>query len=77
MIHPVTPNSKYELRLSSDLNLDKYAMLFYHIKHNRMQHLAIPIDLKHNHHRMITVLIISGDIVGVILLFEKGVREME
>jgi hypothetical protein len=28
MIHPVTPNSKYELRLSSDLNLDKYAMLF-------------------------------------------------
>jgi hypothetical protein len=27
-----------------------------------MQHLAIPIDLKHNHHRMITVLIISGDI---------------
>lgn len=62
MIHPVTPNSKYELRLSSDLNLDKYAMLFYHIKHNRMQHLAIPIDLKHNHHRMITVLIISGDI---------------
>jgi hypothetical protein len=28
MIHPVIPNSKYELRLSSDLNLDKYAHVY-------------------------------------------------
>ena len=56
----------YEINLANDLDLDIYKMLFYNIKHNRPNPLSIPIELKQNHHKILTMVVISGDTLYIV-----------
>ena len=70
LINQITYNSSQckqtrgllNINFAKELELDKYLMLFYHLKHSRWCPLSIPVDLKQKHHRIIIIMIISGDI---------------
>jgi hypothetical protein len=44
------------------LHIDIFTTLFYHLKHNRIVPLSIPVEFKQRHHRLLLILILSGDI---------------
>ena len=59
------PNSSIvgaNLMLASDLQLNSYTMLFYHVKHSRINPPSVPVEFKQRIHRLLIILIISGDI---------------
>ena len=70
LINQITYNSSQckqtrgllNINFVKELELDKYLMLFYHLKHSRRCPLSIPVDLKQKHHRIIIIMKISGDI---------------
>jgi hypothetical protein len=70
LINQITYNSSQckqtrgllNINFAKELELDKYLMLFYHLKHSRWCPLSIPVDLRQRHHRIIIIMIISGDI---------------
>ena len=54
--------SAYEVTFANDLYIDIFTTLFYHLKHNRIVPLSIPVEFKQRHHRLLLILILSGDI---------------
>jgi hypothetical protein len=46
---------------ANDLYIDIFTTLFYHLKHNRIVPLSIPVEFKQRHHRLLLILILSGD----------------
>ena len=48
--------------LASELQLNSYTMLFYHVKHSRINPPSVPVEFKQRIHRLLIILIISGDI---------------
>jgi hypothetical protein len=48
--------------LSKNLYIDILTTLFYHLKHNRIVPLSIPVECMQRHHRLLLILILSGDI---------------
>jgi hypothetical protein len=51
----------YEVTFANDLYIDIFTTLFYHLKHNRIVPLSIPVEFKQRHHRLLLILILSGD----------------
>jgi hypothetical protein len=59
------PNSSLvgtNLMLANALQLNSYTMLFYHVKHSRINPPSVPFEFKQRIHRLLIILIISGDI---------------
>ena len=54
--------SAYEVTFANDLYIDIFTTFFYHLKHNRIVPLSIPVEFKQRHHRLLLILILSGDI---------------
>ena len=54
--------SAYEVTFANDLYIDIFTTLFYHLKYNRIVPLSIPVEFKQRHHRLLLILILSGDI---------------
>ena len=45
--------SAYEVTFANDLYIDIFTTLFYHLKHNRIVPLSIPVEYKQRHQRRI------------------------
>ena len=59
------PNSSLvetNLMFANDLQLNSYTMLFYHVKHSRINPPSVPVEFKQRIHRLLIILVISGDI---------------
>ena len=59
------PNSSLvgtNLMVANDMQLNSYAMLFYHVKHSRFNPPSVPVKFKQRIHRLLIILVISGDI---------------
>ena len=54
--------SAYEVTFANDLYIDICTTLSYHLKHSRIVPLSIPVELKRIYHRLLLILILSGDI---------------
>ena len=54
--------SAYEVTFVNDLYIDIFTTLSYHIKHSRIVPLSIPVEFKQIYHRLLLILILSGDI---------------
>lgn len=52
----------YEVTLANDLHVDNHSMLFYHMKYSRPPLCFQPINISQRCHRLMIILIISGDI---------------
>ncbi|CAG2224032.1 unnamed protein product [Mytilus edulis] len=52
----------YNVTLANDLDIEFHFMIFYHIKHSRRCPPSIPVEFKQRHHRLLILLVISGDI---------------
>ena len=49
------------ITFANDLNIDRCLSIFYHLKHNRVQPLSVPVKLRQGH-RFLVLLLISGDV---------------
>ena len=56
-----TEKHEYNIRLAPDLEINRFVMLFYHVKHSRTKPLSIPISIGRQHYKLV-ILIISGDV---------------
>ena len=54
--------SAYGVTFANDLYIDICTTLSYHLKHSRIDPLSIPVELKRIYHRLLLILILSGDI---------------
>ena len=54
--------SAYEVNFANDQYIDIFTTLFYHLKRSRIVPLSIPVEFKQRHHRLLLILILSGDI---------------
>ncbi|XP_063420709.1 uncharacterized protein LOC134705924 [Mytilus trossulus] len=52
----------YNVTLANDLDIEFHFMIYYHIKHSRRCPPSIPVEFKQRHHRLLILLVISGDI---------------